>query len=1317
MDACPNYKSESWSNLLANLKGDSGEAHRIFLAHEKNLPNIKKLVDIKSDLKFRGGPLSGLSKAKMLVRLSSYNKRNNSSHNILFTEVSPTSFKAKLNLNFMPKFDIQYSSKNLKEVAKLDAEVSVFTTLSPDDIVSREGNEYTVGGEVYASYEDAVNATYLQLSKESKRKPNEALDDYLKTFLSEYGISVNQIDNFKERYGFKGIAASEIANKVINVAKGKADIRTLPEEAGHFVVEMMGEDNVLYQAMLKDIKTTAEYQKVVKEYGKVYNNDETRLAKEAIGKVLAKYIIKESENREELSPKTNSLLDRLVKWIKSFFKKMDNSFLTEQLNPAFENVAKAILNKDVKLGLSKDRLEGSKHIYYELSNSISDLETALEKLNHRINDLESKARTESSSLAVNALKIRVDVIKKLVDSKEIELGYKKFLEYINNNEIENIYNMALQFEENPSELEHGSAFIREMSDSTTLYKGLVRDIERSIRDNNDYPGLYKDGKVIIRDIESKVIDIEKFLSDIKRKRLNIVINDYKAKGSKYDINDLITSVEGDSNALSRYLGPLHASKDEVLRMIHKKIFDIYNEAFLEALEDGNSMKDVQLAMEKAGFKDLSAFHEKDSNGKSTGFLISEHKWGEYNQEYSKVLDDIAKAAGKDDYGNVIKEELTKEQRLEYDRLWAKFNKKYKKFEASDNGMVLVPNPPKNEKFLEMMKTPTIKAYYDEVRKVHEKSKHKLVRKYNDERHYFMLPQMRKDIMQTLLNSKTGVFKHLTSRFKESFKITVDDTDFGDLNKDVMLDVNGEAIKLVPIHYVSRVENTDDLSNDITSMYAAFSEMANKFDGITRNIDDIMLIKEAIGERRVKTKNDVKKGSESYTYKALDDFIDMNVHGRRKNIVLVKFLGKEWNITKIFDKLITWTREKNLFLNIFTTLSGYGKASIDSKLDDITGLYTSQESKNWAEGEFDKNVANMLANVNNRKKFTKMELVFERNRVFKGMSELFDRMDIDNRLLRTSWSDIIYSSYQLFDVRVKGKLTLAIYNNFRLVNGQFIRKSEFDRLTGNNGKWSDYKNKTLYDAYETNGSNLVIKPEYKEYITKELENNVAGIIQYRTSTVDGMINELDRGSINKHILGRALMLHRNWLVSGTIERFKSEGINYLTGEEEEGYYISAKKAVANILRTEGGIRQKIGMYSQLSEIEKRGLRRMVSDLAFTAGLVVINYLIQSIADDDDEDEWYLQALGYQSTRILLEQTAFQNPTEILNILNSPSALTNTVEGAKDLLKSFVDWEPISSGPYKDKYRVQQMLMKNSLLKNLYEMQYPKDKNKYIRTTMF
>jgi hypothetical protein len=583
----------------------------------------------------------------------------------------------------------------------------------------------------------------------------------------------------------------------------------------------------------------------------------------------------------------------------------------------------------------------------------------------------------------------------------------------------------------------------------------------------------------------------------------------------------------------------------------------------------------------------------------------------------------------------------------------------------------------------------------------------------------MLPQIRKDIMQTLKGGDNPVLKEIGSRIKESFTITEDDIEYG--GRDVLRDINGKVVKLIPVHYTSPVKDPKQLSDDITSMYTLFSEMAENFKTLSSRVDDMLLIKEAMGNRRIEAKHGrsgTKIGKETNAYKALDDFIDAFFYGKEKTEQYIHLPnGKRIPISKVADNIRSWVRSSNLFLNLPTIISGYTKSSIDSKLEDFYGKYSTQESKLFAEKEFDSNLPYLMANINKRNKSTKMELFFESLGVMDGIKKKFKRMDIKTGIARKTADEFIYGPYSATDYRVSGKLALAIADNYRLVNGEWLNKAKFNRKFKGKGKWSDYSEKTLYNAYELKNGVLSIKDEFKKYITDDVINRFTNTAKQRISAITGMLGRLDRGAIYRNMWGRLLMLHRGWMPLGATERFKKSGWNYQTGEYDEGYYNTMLRAIWGFLSSKGLIKQRLAAWNMATQEEwqKANVKRFMGDLMFLALTMTIAALVNGIiSDDDDDNEWVKQYLGYQTNRILLEQGAFFSLSEFFNLLNSPSAATHTIQDMQNLIFMFADFSPIEKGPYEGMYRFERTLIRRSLLKNLFEISYPEEKNKYIKS---
>jgi hypothetical protein len=211
---------------------------------------------------------------------------------------------------------------------------------------------------------------YLQKESQSDKKANKEIDSLVKNFLEKLGISVNSVNEIRDAQGnvISAIAKADMLNKIIDIIEGRADITTLPEEAAHFFVEMLDENNPLLKEMMSKITS---YQ-IYKETLELYRNDPqyrnkdgslniNKLKKEAIGKLIAQHIVSQSTTNESDAKMKDftSWWSKLWNFIKNIFKKSQTD--------AFQISAKKILKADVS-DLSQENIQEQGE-YYQLSGA------------------------------------------------------------------------------------------------------------------------------------------------------------------------------------------------------------------------------------------------------------------------------------------------------------------------------------------------------------------------------------------------------------------------------------------------------------------------------------------------------------------------------------------------------------------------------------------------------------------------------------------------------------------------------------------------------------------------------------------------------------------------------------------------------------------------------------------------------------------------------------------------------------------------------------------------------------------------------------
>jgi hypothetical protein len=191
---------------------------------------------------------------------------------------------------------------------------------------------------------------YYQLSSEQTRERDAELDKKVEKFLEKIGVSVHSVNRIKDKYGntLNATAKADMLNKIVEVVNERASVDTLPEEAAHFFVEMLGENHPLYQAMYKRITDFDIYRKTVEEYKNVksYRNEDgsinfDKMKKEAMGKAIALHIIEGDQN--EKSKNLNFIEQLWEDLLKLVQRVVGNTYGDE--NP-FQTAADKILTAD-----------------------------------------------------------------------------------------------------------------------------------------------------------------------------------------------------------------------------------------------------------------------------------------------------------------------------------------------------------------------------------------------------------------------------------------------------------------------------------------------------------------------------------------------------------------------------------------------------------------------------------------------------------------------------------------------------------------------------------------------------------------------------------------------------------------------------------------------------------------------------------------------------------------------------------------------------------------------------------------------------------
>ena len=210
---------------------------------------------------------------------------------------------------------------------------------------------------------------YFQLASDVINPAIEELDNYLLDFLKNFNVKSEQVEGLKAVLGMDALGVTDVLNKLILYIKNRNE-ETLPEESAHMIVALMGENHPDIKELMSTITNWSEYNDIKNQYLPVYN-DENKVKIEAIGKLIAKALVKNYKVNGLDKNKLQKTLDRILKYIKEILDSI-----------SFNNIF--MYNEFVADHIAINVLSGNKDYIYKIKNLNPNL-NAEEEINNNPN--------------------------------------------------------------------------------------------------------------------------------------------------------------------------------------------------------------------------------------------------------------------------------------------------------------------------------------------------------------------------------------------------------------------------------------------------------------------------------------------------------------------------------------------------------------------------------------------------------------------------------------------------------------------------------------------------------------------------------------------------------------------------------------------------------------------------------------------------------------------------------------------------------------------------------------------------------------------
>jgi len=1129
----------------------------------------------------------------------------------------------------------------------------------------------------------------MDTKEETVDKTESKLLDIITNFLNNNDISVEVVDNLTTRKNLKADALADILNKVIKISKDKLDSTVLGEEAAHFLVEMLKVKNpTLYNRLYELSKNTTEYNNVLETYSNEYDNNEELLVKETMGKLINNYI---HNNKNKSDTKTDNIIQRILKYIKSIFKNSNEELFEKQLNEVLKESSSYLLEGtsfDIRNFLSTDTL-------YSISGKKTGVKAIDDEIRRqqKVIDVLKSQRVKGNETKNNKINARItaieNYIKKLVKTRDI--GLIEDLAKSQVDKVEQLFNNFTSLSREEKEDLYAIA-----NDYLSAWRNLSKIIQYEDEELNKNLSL-------ISDKASRLLD------NVNKLYINNYLNDIFISNPHDPRNLFINPTE--TNFFEAQFLDISVSKIPLFR----KIYELLDRASFSAYESAKEFeeetsKEVKLLKEWAKANNIKdeklwdLFVQKDNKGNLTGNYITNikqefydirskllkeaketKKWNKYykfleentdiivdNDKYNKAKSE-AKLLYTDVDGNV-NEALFTEWIKEHNPTNGK--KKYLYIEYKPKESLW-----KDDRYTKIENTPELQRFYNYfVTKLDER---KGVLPVNMQSNF--IPELKRSMLHELSKKKmTDIFRGLGPAFVKYFSEPLDAV------KDYSLQdpLTGRPQKKIPVYMVSGKLNADEKSYDLEKVLNAFAVMSYSYEYKAAVEDPIIIARnifKTLKERiEVEGKNKTNKYGEmiellngnKQSIDQLEYYIDSMLYDKHREdhtskIGTVEVEGEVRKITigNIIDRFIDYTRLKGLSFNAFSAVT-------NTLFGTISNFIHAAGNVDYTESQLRRAVLLATSIVKPNSKV--YNLAKEFNLVKDATDTFYESGSIGKKM-----GDVLFFAQIHTEKFVQSQTMIATMLNIKL-------------------KDKNGKEHTLFDAFDDNGK--FKKDEFPDYNYGDGSQNKFELykkIQQINKYVHGNYDPDSPIKIKSQTWGRMIMIFRRWLPQAISARIGKEYYDERLGRTMKGRWISAMDTYKNtdlvnyvkMLGTEILSQLSFRLYKSnsfegLSEIDQENMRKNVAELRLILTLIAASSILKSIElDDDDEKVALLTFITNQSMRIEGELSFFVSPVSQIKILRDISPVTKSIVDVYELIPAAIraiqGEDKIKTGYNKDK----------------------------------
>jgi len=536
----------------------------------------------------------------------------------------------------------------------------------------------------------------------------------------------------------------------------------------------------------------------------------------------------------------------------------------------------------------------------------------------------------------------------------------------------------------------------------------------------------------------------------------------------------------------------------------------------------------------------------------------------------------------------------------------------------------------------------------------------------------LMPQMYQSMLNSLYDGKlSNIGTNLGGQLKRAFTRTSDDTQFEPDQEMRHFQEDNRIVSYIGSRYTKRLNNPEHISTDILGSMIGYAQMAYEFKEKMQRIDQFELIAQKM--KKTKYANTSNKLS-SNSLERLTNHLEVHMMGKEEKVREIDIPGTNLkiNVNKVVAKFNKFISHTNLAFGGITQLANIITSNINGLLETILGQHITGKSVQFALKEFTKLYSTeTIKEFGKTIKTNKLDLMMR----YFGLSESADATfnDLDKHILmRKPVSNVAYAGYEAGSYYINGIALISILNNNRFYDGKLYTEQAF----------KDLQNNISFDSLPSAYDSIVVKNGKLELLglkASEL-NLLINKVRDLSKKLDGKLTKEDYAMAHTNIVGMSALMHRNWMIDGAFRRMKARGLNFKTGEIDEGYWVTTLDLMSKFLYSKEKLKVLANLranYKKLSRDQQLGLNRTLLDLASIGTMIAVAGFIFNGGDDDDDES--SQFLAYLSNRVLLEVSSFYNPFEILYAVTDPIVSARQMETLMHLGNA-INFEEIERGKW-------------------------------------